>query len=297
MLYRIFKDRILLLDDDKLAIGEIDYPLLNEESGVVGITNVLVDESARGEGVSIRLMKKLMEHLRANGLRAVPQCDFAKNYSEDHPEDDDVLGEWAFSRNRRTDPGRSFLEEASDPESDREGEDTVSVEEGDFGRDGKKKISDGILWFLCRFLQIVCAVLQAVILVLFLIGSVLRINEFGSIFTMITDGNVSEQSFAAASLLLLLFLAAELVWMLTQKRIIRHHEIRGLDTGRGLTNFLILFAMIILSAVIPQQDLSENRVQTGLLYLFSVFRDSFTAYAALTAGGAMICLIRRMIRR
>lgn len=86
MEFRTYKNRIVLVDDQELALAEIDFPAREGEPGTVEITHTYVDESLRGKGLAGKLMTRLVHYLEQHELKAYPSCSYAVTWFSRHPE-------------------------------------------------------------------------------------------------------------------------------------------------------------------------------------------------------------------
>jgi predicted GNAT family acetyltransferase len=59
--------------------------------GVVTFTHTEVPAALRGQGIASRLMRGVLETVRAEGLKVVPRCSFVAAYMNRHPEFNDLL--------------------------------------------------------------------------------------------------------------------------------------------------------------------------------------------------------------
>ena len=57
------------------------------------ILHVEADPQLRGTGAAGDFMKRLSEHVRAEGLKLIPRCAYAVAWHRRHPEASDVLAE------------------------------------------------------------------------------------------------------------------------------------------------------------------------------------------------------------
>ncbi|HEY8901113.1 MAG TPA: GNAT family N-acetyltransferase [Chthoniobacterales bacterium] len=61
----------------------LDYHI---REGRMVITHTFVPPEMRGGGIAGELVKRALEHARAEGLRVVPQCSYVDAYLRRHPE-------------------------------------------------------------------------------------------------------------------------------------------------------------------------------------------------------------------
>ena len=80
------RNRFELSENGKLAYA--DYVIRGE---VLVIPYVHADPALRGTGAAGRLMKGMLEQVRARGLKVQPVCGYAVAYLQRHPESQDLL--------------------------------------------------------------------------------------------------------------------------------------------------------------------------------------------------------------
>jgi predicted GNAT family acetyltransferase len=71
--------------------GAIVFANYRRNGDVVAIPHVEAAPSLRGTGAAARLMARVAEHLRANGLKARPICSYAVAWFRRHPGYQDIL--------------------------------------------------------------------------------------------------------------------------------------------------------------------------------------------------------------
>jgi len=77
-------------------IGPYAAPLAHMEFSIAGpsliiISHTEVGESLRGQGVGRQLLSKVVEHARANDIKILPLCPYAKSVFDKEPLLADVL--------------------------------------------------------------------------------------------------------------------------------------------------------------------------------------------------------------
>lgn len=75
---------------DGKVIGEIDFHY-SGDSKVLAVTHTGVRKEYEGQGIAGALNKALLEYVRENHLRVIPECPYTKTYIERHPEYQDLL--------------------------------------------------------------------------------------------------------------------------------------------------------------------------------------------------------------
>ena len=63
--------------------GHVEYSL---GDGVLSIDHTLVPSEIGGRGIAGALVKAVVEHARANGLKVHPACSYAEVWMKRHPE-------------------------------------------------------------------------------------------------------------------------------------------------------------------------------------------------------------------
>ncbi|OAV45178.1 GNAT family N-acetyltransferase [Lewinella sp. 4G2] len=88
----------LTIEDTKgtAHVGPLSDPTAHMEFSIAGpqliiISHTEVGESLRGQGVGRQLLDKVVEHARANGIKIMPLCPYAKSVFDKDPSIGDVL--------------------------------------------------------------------------------------------------------------------------------------------------------------------------------------------------------------
>jgi predicted GNAT family acetyltransferase len=76
----------LIVDGRIVSIA--DYHL---DGPIVVVPHVETDPEMRGQGMADRLMRGMLDDLRAGGRRITPVCPFAASFIRDHPDDIELL--------------------------------------------------------------------------------------------------------------------------------------------------------------------------------------------------------------
>ncbi len=71
--------------------GQTVFTTYRREGDLVQLLHVEAPEALRGTGAAGRFMQALMEHLRAQKLKAVPVCSYAVSWLERHKEFHDLI--------------------------------------------------------------------------------------------------------------------------------------------------------------------------------------------------------------
>lgn len=85
------------------AEGRYDYPVAGgvaiadyiRQGDTLLITHTEVPPALRGGGIGAKLVKALLDDVRAQGLKVVPLCSFVAAYIRRHPEMRDLLADEA----------------------------------------------------------------------------------------------------------------------------------------------------------------------------------------------------------
>lgn len=76
------KSRFELEIDDYVAYVEYSLP----SAGTIALLHTEVPKELGGRGIGSILAKAVLENIRAQGLKVVPQCEFVAGYIKKHPE-------------------------------------------------------------------------------------------------------------------------------------------------------------------------------------------------------------------
>lgn len=76
------------LMEDTAVVAFADFYL---SDSVVTVSHVETEPARRGEGNAARLMRGLLDDLRAQDETIVPVCSYAAGFMADHPDDADLL--------------------------------------------------------------------------------------------------------------------------------------------------------------------------------------------------------------
>ena len=72
--------------------GGMAFATYRRSGDVLMVPHTEVPRQAEGKGYGSALMKGVLEHARAHGLRVRPLCSFAADYMRRHAEYEDVRG-------------------------------------------------------------------------------------------------------------------------------------------------------------------------------------------------------------
>ncbi len=71
--------------------GGTAYSSYVRRGDILAIVHTVTPPALRGQGIASRLVKGMLEDVRAKGLKVDPQCSFIVSYFQDHPEAQDLL--------------------------------------------------------------------------------------------------------------------------------------------------------------------------------------------------------------
>jgi predicted GNAT family acetyltransferase len=80
------------------AIAFMDY---RREGDRILLTHTEVPEALSGQGVGSKLVRGVLDHLRVEGMKVVPRCEFVAAYVERHPKYRDLLADRSTDRPSR----------------------------------------------------------------------------------------------------------------------------------------------------------------------------------------------------
>jgi predicted GNAT family acetyltransferase len=84
----------------KLSPKDSAYIEYRLDSGRMHIDSTFTPDEYRGRGLAAELTEAAINYARENNFKIVPNCSYAKNYFEKHPEHRDVLASAQESKNQ-----------------------------------------------------------------------------------------------------------------------------------------------------------------------------------------------------
>jgi predicted GNAT family acetyltransferase len=72
------------------AVASVAY---RRDGNRMVLSHTEVPQAMAGRGVGSKLVRGALDHLRSDGIRIVPRCDFVAGYIERHPEYRDLLAD------------------------------------------------------------------------------------------------------------------------------------------------------------------------------------------------------------
>lgn len=299
MEFRTYKNRIVLVDDEEQALAEIDFPAMEEELGTVEITHTYVDESLRGRGLAGKLMARLITYLERNQLKAWPSCSYAVDWFAKHSEAAHLLSP---SYVPATDTNHAALPDADTQQPVRdETEEDAYFRDTEYGNEEEDGPVDGgmrdrMLMGVTRVLQLFSVAALILLYLLMVVPALENLNALGPIESMITDHNVAEITFISVFAGITLFSLISLFWMLSRKKYVRYGTLETIDTGRGMTAFILLLLVEVIALLLSPIMESAQPVIVGLAIAST--RLVVNRAMILMAGGVglVLSVIRKIIR-
>ena len=89
MVFRIYTDKIRLVNDNEEAVAQVDFPEVSE--GVCEIAHIYGERSEQGREIANQLMEMAVQEIRDSGRKVSPNCVFARNWFSQHPEASDLV--------------------------------------------------------------------------------------------------------------------------------------------------------------------------------------------------------------
>lgn len=78
------------VEENGKVVAEMTYSVV--DPSLIIIDHTEVDDSLKGQGAGLKLLNKTVEYARANHIRIIPLCPFAKSvFDKKHEEYKDVL--------------------------------------------------------------------------------------------------------------------------------------------------------------------------------------------------------------
>lgn len=190
-------------------------------------------------------------------------------------------------------PARAEEEEAE--EEDAYFRDTeYGDEEADGPVDGGMR--DRMLMGVNRVLQLFSVAALILLYLLMVVPALENLNALGPIESMITDHNVAEITFISVFAGITLFSLISLFWILSRKKYVRYGTLETIDTGRGMTAFILLLLVEVIAMLLSPIMESAQPVIVGLAIAST--RLVVNRAMILMAGGVglVLSVIRKIIK-
>lgn len=155
---------------------------------------------------------------------------------------------------------------------------------------------DRMLMGVNRVLQLFSVAALILLYLLMVVPAFENLNALGPIESMITDHNVAEITFISVFAGITLFSLISLFWMLSRKKYVRYGTLETIDTGRGMTAFILLLLVELIAMLLSPIMESAQPVIVGLAIAST--RLVVNRAMILMAGGVglVLSVIRKIIR-
>ena len=186
------------------------------------------------------------------------------------------------------------------PKQEEEEEDAYfrDTEYGDEEEDGPVDggMRDRMLMGVNRVLQLFSVAALILLYLLMVVPALENLNALGPIESMITDHNVAEITFISVFAGITLFSLISLFWILSRKKYVRYGTLETIDTGRGMTAFILLLLVEVIAMLLSPIMESAEPVIVGLAIAST--RLVVNRAMILMAGGVglILSVIRKIIR-
>lgn len=157
-------------------------------------------------------------------------------------------------------------------------------------------IRDRMLMGVNRVLQLFSVAALILLYLLMVVPALENLNALGPIESMITDHNVAEITFISVFVGITLFSLVSIFWMLSRKKYVRYGTLETIDTGRGMTAFILLLLVEVIAMLLSPIMESAQPVIVGLAIAST--RLVVNRAMILMAGGVglVLSMIRKIIR-
>lgn len=197
----------------------------------------------------------------------------------------------------RADEGR-YAQQPARAEEEEEDAYFRDTEYGDEEEDGPVDggMRDRMLMGVNRVLQLFSVAALILLYLLMVVPALENLNALGPIESMITDHNVAEITFISVFAGITLFSLISLFWMLSRKKYVRYGTLETIDTGRGMTAFILLLLVEVIAMLLSPIMESAQPVIVGLAIAST--RLVVNRAMILMAGGLglVLSVIRKIIK-
>lgn len=157
-------------------------------------------------------------------------------------------------------------------------------------------IRDRMLMGVNRVLQLFSVAALILLYLLMVVPALENLNALGPIESMITDHNVAEITFISVFVGITLFSLVSLFWMLSRKKYVRYGTLETIDTGRGMTAFILLLLVEVIALLLSPIMESAQPVIVGLAIASTRLVVNRAMIFMAGGVGLVLSVIRKIIR-
>ena len=159
------------------------------------------------------------------------------------------------------------------------------------------KTVGAVLLIVSRIFQVVSAFLMAFLLILISVPALRALDAFGPVGSMLTDRNIPEIAYIAAVAGTCLYLAISVLWILTRKKYASEDHLVSIDTGRGITAFLLVVLLEAATELFAGYPEPTDQVALGLYGFITILYQHTELSMRLAIGGLLLSVVRKIIGR
>ena len=329
MVFRIYTDKIRLVDDNEQAVAQIDFPEV--EDGVCEIAHIYGEKSEQGREIANQLMEMAVQEIRDSGRKVQPNCVFAKNWIRQHPDAADLVhvpaaaapggetkvisdaaaqagrqsaaqtGAAAQSQNAQSRQEQSAKQSTSEKSTSGTRKKTMEEEYDELNnqdnrafRRGRSREMDEDEYRYVRSGGIGMKVLARVLMVvcaLCMAGIIyfFGVSAYGSISSLMEGSLIS----LIACGVFLIFCIVEFFWIFTRRKFYYRDHVTRVDKGRGLIGFVIVLIVGFLSFSSKYGFANF----AGMNLFISIMANNINTIILLGIVGILLCVARKLISR
>lgn len=157
-------------------------------------------------------------------------------------------------------------------------------------------IRDRMLMGVNRVLQLFSVAALILLYLLMVVPALENLNALGPIESMITDHNVAEITFISVFVCITLFSLVSIFWMLSRKKYVRYGTLETIDTGRGMTAFILLLLVEVIALLLSPIMESAQPVIVGLAIASTRLVVNRAMIFMAGGVGLVLSVIRKIIR-
>ena len=159
------------------------------------------------------------------------------------------------------------------------------------------KTVGAVLLVVSRIFQVVSAFLMAFLLILISVPALRALDAFGPLGSMLTDRNIPEIAYIASVAGTCLYMAISVIWILTRKKYASEDHLVSIDTGRGITAFLLVVLLEIATEMLADYPEPTDQVALGLYGFITILYQHTELAMRLAIGGLLLSVVRKIIGR
>ncbi|MBP3853920.1 MAG: hypothetical protein J6D18_05060 [Erysipelotrichaceae bacterium] len=287
MLLKVFHSRVELQDNVGNTMAVLAFPEVSD--GVCEMHDIFLNVDSIKDNARNKMITYALVQIRKNNWQVIPAGPESSAWFDQHPSDRDLLRSAANPQVQQPQPQpqpEPVVEKQVQPQP--QPNPSVVNSGGQAVVQETQKVASGAIRVLSRFLQILAAACMVGIIVVFVM------NWF-------TNRNIGYWMFSQIDRIYWIFLIANaaflilaivfMFWILSRKGYYAGDQVVKVDTGRGITAFVMIL-LVYIGCFIVVRLFGYSVPMTEYIQMFM---GQLTLIPMLAILGLVLCIIRKVI--